>query len=139
LLGVVFLTSQKPVEIVKMSYVVLYDLAVEESSMRLPPGAVTKRIYGSGIAADDLNETTEADLGIATGFSPGAVTKRICGSGMAAGCLGGEIEVALDIDADRATGTATGLPHMMQVSAPCKRRPPHLTQCFAIEITHYYF
>jgi hypothetical protein len=110
--------------------------------MRLPPGAVTKRIYGPGIEAECLDGGIGATLGIASGFPPGAVTKRICESGMAAGCLDGTIEGASGIDAvwsTGATGIAIGLPHMMQVSVPWTRSPLHLTQCFIIEIPHQLF
>jgi hypothetical protein len=85
--------------------------------MRLPPGAVTKRIYGPGIDAEGLDGGIGATLGIASGFPPGAVTKRICESGMAAGCLDGTIEGALGINSGKSTG-ATGFPHMIQVSVP---------------------
>jgi hypothetical protein len=47
--------SRNQRELLNSPYLVLYDLAVEVSSMRLPPGAVTNRIYGPGIAADGLN------------------------------------------------------------------------------------
>jgi hypothetical protein len=86
--------------------------------MRLPPGAVTKCIYGLGIAADDLyggiGATLVIDAGGSTSLPPGAVMNRICGSEIAVGCLDGTIEGALVIDA----GGSTGLPHMIQVSAP---------------------
>jgi len=101
--------------------------------MRFPPGAVTKRICGPGKAAEGRDEET----GVATGFSPGAVTKRICGSEMAAGCLDEETGVTFEIDAGWSTGAAgktTSLPHMMQVSSPCRISPPHLTQCFVIAL-----
>jgi hypothetical protein len=100
-----------------LPHLALYDLAVEESSMRLPPGAVTKRIYGPGIDAEGLDGGIGATLGIASGFPPGAVTKRICGLEIAADGLDGGIGATLGIDTGGSTGV-TGLPHMIQVSAP---------------------
>jgi hypothetical protein len=116
-------------------YLTLYDLAVEESSIRLPPGAVTKRIYVPVISADSLDGGIGATSGIDAGgsavFPPGAVMKRICGPGISADGLAGGTGATLGIDAGGSI-YATVLPHMMQVSAPWTRRPLHLSQRFII-------
>lgn len=71
----------------RSTYVVLYDLALEEPSMRLPPGAVTKRICGPGSVPDDLKGGIGAALGIDLGFPLGEVTMRIYWSELKAGGL----------------------------------------------------